>query len=267
MWAFLLGVMVRHARRADGREPDRLLIAQAVPPLAVFLAVSTVRPVLPHWSLVGFLPLVPLLASDWATRFAGRPGRLGRRVAVVAAIPLLAGSMLVIHARTGFLQREGGAVPVLPLAWDPTIDFHGWDQVAAALRGWDAGADAAAPFVFARQWFDSGQMAMALGPSVPVLCYHRGDARGFAFWSRPESWVGRDGILAVTRPGSTVEPQCYDRWFERIEPLGAVAVRRAGATTRTVKLFRCVGQTRPFPYDDRSSEPTARDAARPPDRP
>jgi hypothetical protein len=146
------------------------------------------------------------------------------------------------------------------------VDFHGWDQVATALRESRAGAGAGAdaPFVFARQWFDSGQMATALGPSVPVLCYHKGDARGFAFWSRPERWVGRDGILAVTRPGSTTEPQCYDRWFERIEPLRDVSVQRAGATTRTVKLYRCVGQVRPFPFDDRerSSEAPATPAAR-----
>ena len=35
---------------------------------------------------------------------------------------------------------------------------------------------------------------MATRCATPVACYHR-DARSYIFWSRPEDWVGRDGIF------------------------------------------------------------------------
>ena len=84
---------------------------------------------------------------------------------------------------------------------------------------------------------------------MPVLCYNKDDARSFAFWSRPGDWVGRDGILVALNDRST-EPQCYDSWFTRIEPIGSFEVLRAGTPVRKVRLFRCVRQVRPFPFDE-----------------
>ena len=83
-----------------------------------------------------------------------------------------------------------------------------------------------------------------------MLCYHAWDARSFAFWSKPEEWVGRDGIL-VSVNEHPAEPECFDRWFTRIEPARRVRGRPArAAPVRKIRLFRCVRQTRPFPFDD-----------------
>jgi hypothetical protein len=93
---------------------------------------------------------------------------------------------------------------------------------------------------------------------VPVLCYNKNDARSFAFWSRSGDWVGRDGILVALNDRST-EPQCYDSWFRRIEPIGSFDVMRGGTPVRKVRLFRCVRQVRPFPFDEfRSLTPDPR---------
>jgi hypothetical protein len=71
--------------------------------------------------------------------------------------------------------------------------------------------------------------------------------------------VGWDGILVVVDPCST-EPAAYDRWFRRIEPLGAFRVERLGALVKQVRLYRCEAQTQPFPFDGRVPE-SARDSA------
>ena len=247
IWVFLVAALVRGVRRlgGGGTPAERFLLCQALPPLALFLPVACVRPVLPHWPLVAALGLLPLVGRDWAALPARR---LRRRVAILSALPLAGMTLVAVHARWGLLQRPGPSpVGWLAPAWDPTLDTYGWDQVARDLRRRGL-VDRPGTFLFTSKWFHSGHLAFALGGHGPVLCYSPGGAHGFAQWSRPAEWVGRDGILVVVGRNST-EPDMYDRWFERIEPLGGVEVTRGGAPVRTVWLYRCIRQVRAFPYD------------------
>jgi hypothetical protein len=114
------------------------------------------------------------------------------------------------------------------VAVDPSLDLYGWDQVAVELKRRGL-LDSPGTFLFTSSWYTSGQLAFATRAApVPVLCYNQDDARSFAFWSRPGEWVGRDGILVALNDRST-EPQCYDSWFTRIEPIGSFEVLRAGS--------------------------------------
>src|SRR5205823_291661 len=125
--------------------------------------------------------------------------------------------------------------------------LYGWDQLGDELRR--RGLLAPGTFVFTSIWFYSGHVGHATrGSGVPVVCYSPGDARSFAYWSEPGEWVGRDGLL-VAMASSEVEPWCYKRFFERIEPAGEVPIVRGGRVVRTVRLFRCRRQLAPFPFD------------------
>jgi hypothetical protein len=236
---------------ASPSHADALFLALAAPAVIGFGAVALVRPVLPHWSLIGFTMLMPLLGRDWAARFATRPARLSRRVAVLTGLLVGFAALYAAHGRWGILQgRDGRFLGVLPVASDPTLEHFGWDALAREMRSRGL-ADRPGTFLFTGSWYGSGQLAFALrgGPAgaSPVLCYRAGGAHSFADWSRPGDWVGRDGILVV--PGrSSTEPQVFDRWFRRIEPLEPVAIRRAGVVVRTMRLYRCVDQVRPFPF-------------------
>ncbi|MGE3819610.1 MAG: ArnT family glycosyltransferase [Isosphaeraceae bacterium] len=252
IWARLVGVLARLGRRAlNPATPssDRFLLAQSVAPLSTFLVVACTRPVLPHWALVGFLPLYPLLGKTWAAERAANPSRFGRRAAVMATIPIALCAMIAWHARTGVFQGGLARLNLVSPKADPTVDLHGWDRIADELnrRGL---LRPGGPFLFTADWYLSGQLAFATrGTGVPVLCYHAWDARSFAFWSRPEDWVGRDGILVAVNSRST-EPGRFDRWFQRITPLGSFDVLRGGVPIRTVRLFHCERQTVAFPFDD-----------------
>jgi hypothetical protein len=59
--------------------------------------------------------------------------------------------------------------------------------------------------------------------------------------------VGRDGILVSVDPPA-FEPACYERFFERIEPLGSFEVDRWGGPVRKVYFYRCSGQKLAFPF-------------------
>ncbi|WP_169977291.1 glycosyltransferase family 39 protein [Tautonia rosea] len=245
-------VAVRIARHPssdpDQRRWDRLFLALALVPFVFFLAVSAFRPVLPHWGLIGVAALMPPLGAAWTDRLARQPRSMRRRLALIALAPIVVTALALAHVNTGWLQGGGsGRITLLPPEADPSRDLFGWDQIADELRRRGL-LDRPDTFVFTGHWHVSGQLARAIGPGTPVLCYHEGDARGFSGWSRPDDWVGRDGILVAIDDRST-EPQCFDRWFERIEPIASFNIMRGGVPIRPVRLFRCVRQTRPFRFD------------------
>ncbi|QDV35246.1 glycosyltransferase family 39 protein [Tautonia plasticadhaerens] len=247
----LVLMAVRIARRPDP-DPDRaqwgrLFLTLAVVPFGFFAAVSLFRPVLPHWGLIGVAGLMPALGASWADRLRDRPRATRRRLALIALAPVVITALAVAQARTGWLRAGGpGPLSMIPPEADPTRDLSGWDQVTDELRRLGL-LDRPGTFVFTGHWHVSGQLARAIGPGMPVLCYHEGDARGFSSWSRPEDWVGQDGILVAVDDRST-EPHCFDRWFERIEPLSRFHLQRGGRPLRPVRLFLCRRQTRPFPF-------------------
>ena len=61
-----------------------------------------------------------------------------------------------------------------------------WTPIVRELERGDL-VDRPGSFLFTRCWFESGHLSFALRNRVPVLCYDT-DARGFAYWSRPEEW-------------------------------------------------------------------------------
>jgi hypothetical protein len=129
---------------------------------------------------------------------------------------------------------------------DPTAELFGWSAVAAEIERRGLLHDPNT-FLFTSRWYHSGQLAFALGDHTPVLCYSERMAQGFSQWSRPEQWVGHDGILVVLND-NPFESAMYQRWFETIEPLGDFDIGRAGSPVKRVRLYHCVHQTRPFPF-------------------
>ena len=230
-------VAVRILRRPDPdldrRRWERFFLTFSVVPFGFFLVVSLIKPVLPHWGLIGAVSLMPALGASWAGGLQRRPQRLRLRLAMIAAAPVLITGLAVLQANLGWLPIEG----------DPSRDLDGWDQIADELR--DRGLlDEPGTFVFTGHWHVSGQLAQAIGPGVPVLCYHEGDSRGFADWSRPEDWVGQDGILVAIDDRST-EPACFDRWFERIVPICHFQLVEVARTFAPFESFDAKGRPGP----------------------
>ncbi|MHC5538902.1 glycosyltransferase family 39 protein [Singulisphaera rosea] len=251
IWASLVLILFRKGK--SFREPvgesrptaERLLYCQAVVPLVVFLAVACTRPLLPHWTLVAFLSLFPMLGQVWSLRSP----RLSTRWILIATLPPVIATLVLAQARLGIFQVGGhGTLGLLRVSRDPTLDLYGWDQIGRELerRGL---LDRPGTFLFTSAWYYSGHLGFETRQSkTPVLCYNSWDARSFSYWSRPRDWIGQDGIL-VSFNDRLAEPGCYERFFSKIEPLGTFDVERAGAPVRRVRFFRCVRQIEPFPFD------------------
>ncbi|WP_435017767.1 ArnT family glycosyltransferase [Tundrisphaera sp. TA3] len=260
IWIMLAVIMVRGVRqfRKIGRV-ERFFLCGSIAPLVAFTGVACFHRVLPHWTLVGYLSLFPLLGLAWEARWRADPAKALKYFKMLALATLIPVAFVLAEYQFGFLQQGARvSLGILPpkSKIDQTIELYGWDQVAEELgRRGLLGRDT--DFLFTGNWISSGQIAYATRDSgIPVLCYNDRDARGFAFWSRPEDWVGKDGLL-ISVNDRQAEPECYERYFSRIEPVAAFDVTRAGGVVRSIRVFRCIRQIMAFPFlpGDLDAEP------------
>ena len=234
---------LRRFRNLEGLE--RFLVCLALVPLSLFFCVSCVRPILPHWPLIGFVPLFPLVGAHWAANAERDPRLVRRWVVFMSASLVVIASLFVCQARFGVLD--------LPATRDPAREISGWESVGRELAARGI-LDRPNTFLFADHWYDSGQLAFSVRSRLPVTCYNAGDARGFAYWSRPEDWVGYDGVFV-----SLDEPPNLDGfrdYFDQIELLEQFPMTRSGKPFRQVYVHLCHHQRKPFPFAYRKKEAT-----------
>lgn len=236
IWLALIYVLIAQVRAGAHRPGlERLTSCLALVPLIFFLAVSCVRMNLPHWSLIGFVPLFPALGHRWNELMGTKPWQMRRRLVAGAIITVLAAVLIVAQAQYGIIKVEK----------DPTLETSGWTSVVNELeqRGL---LNEPGTFLFTDHWYDSGQLAFAVRNRFPVLCYNL-DARGFAYWTKPEDWVGHDGLFVCVgdRP---YDPAVYERFFKRVELIAEFPMTRNGDEVKHVRVYRCVEQTEPFPF-------------------
>jgi hypothetical protein len=226
---------LRHFRAVGGVE--RLMVCLTIVPMLLFVAVGCVRWVLPHWPLIAYVPLFPLAGKAWAERAVLEPEWSRRWVRRMAAAVLVIYAVGVAQGRFGLVKFPGK---------DPLNDVSGWASVAAEL---DARGLVGTPntFLMTTRWFDSGQLAFAVRDRMPVLNYNAADARGFAFWSTPDQWVGWDGVLVTTNKDES-EVEVLGHFFESTELLAEFPMTRGGVPFRDVKVWRFRGQKVAFPF-------------------
>lgn len=251
LWASMVVILIRLGRRGPRNWDDgeRFLVCQAVPALVLFHAVASFERIMPYWPLFGFVSLIPLLGRDLAQALEARPVAMHRWLTVMAVIPVLLAAMVSGQDRLGLLgDRQGRLLGLIAPRNDPTVEQASWDQVANELerRGLLGGSNT---FLFTDSWDRSARLALATRGKAPVACYNL-EPRSYSYWSRPEDWVGRDGIFVEDdrRPGHLAH---YSQFFKTYESIGTVRVVYHGAIVREVYLYRGTYQTWAFPFDGR----------------
>jgi len=237
IWLALAKTVVVRLRGPALANIDRLLLCLASVPLAFFLVLSCGRGILMHWPLVGFVPLFCLLGQRWAVLAEAQPIRMRRHVTGMAFGVMAAALLVLAQARFGVVSFPSR---------DPCWEFSGWDSIGAELQARGL-MDQPNTFLFTSCWDDSGQLAFSVRNRAPVLCYNTGDARGFAFWSRPEDWVGKDGLF-VSLDDNAYAPVQFQAYFQSIELVADFQMIRGGNPFRHVRVFRCTHQVQPFPF-------------------
>lgn len=216
-------------------------------PVAVFLGIAFMRPILPHWTLPGYIILcVPVgaMAARWFT--AGRWFRL----MVFAALVLEAGLLTVAYLHTAYgvlpLERMAarGWVEDKVVARDATLDVHGWEEVPAYLDRQGLSPDST--FLFTHRWFLSGEVCLAVQNRYQVACFSH-DPRGFGVWDAAHDRTGMDGLCVSTSRYRVDVHQRYGEYFADIGPTDSVVVTRGGIPAKTLYFTPCRFLLRPYP--------------------
>ena len=233
---------------------ERFLLALAVAPLGVVAPVACFRPVLPHWGLIGLVSIFPLLGRKWSVRAELRPV-LSRRF--LAGCRRVFGAVSGVHdcripvrdasarqGRSRWTDRRDSRPHPRPLRLGP-----GSRRDSKVRAGGGSGNVCFHPLLV-----PEAQLAHSLGGRRPVLCYNADDPRGFAFWSKPDEWIGHDGILVVVGEHEAMA-RYYSRWFSRVEPVSdfwveAARASRCGGSASTAArgsgfLIRSRGRVKP----------------------
>ena len=224
-------------------------MSQALPALVLFHVVASFQRIMPYWPLFGFISLIPLLGRNWAEGLKAHPGVQGRWLAALAVSPIVLVALVFAQDRIGMLEdRQGRLLGLVEPSKDPTIVLICYEQIAAELERRGLLNDPNT-FLFTESWDRSARLALAIRGKVPVACYNI-EARSFSFWSRPEDWVGRDGIFVEDgrQPGSLAN---YSKFFSKYEAIGTARIVRRGIVVREIYLYRGTYQTWAFPFDGR----------------
>ena len=82
---------------------------------------------------------------------------------------------------------------------------------------------------------------MAIEPTFhkPITCFDE-DLRGFAFWSKPTQWLGKNAIYLGTK---TFEVDLdankrYSSYFQKITKLGELPILRGGEVVETFSIYQ-----------------------------
>ncbi len=222
IWVSLLVVLVGLLRRGlrSWSAAEAFLVCEALPVLALFMSIATFRRIMPHWPLIGFVALMPLLGRVWAQRFESRPRVQGLRFVAIGLVPVVLGCLFVVQARTGLLQDDKGRLlGVISPRVDPTVDTIRWRQIAAELRRRGL-LDEPNTFFFTEGWRFSSELAMAADPGNQgtigagkdvrdaIACYHRDSraSRSGVGLSNGSGGTGSSYSLSIAscRPSCTV---------------------------------------------------------------
>ncbi len=219
----------RGLRAGRGAPAGWLIALIAVGPIVLFNVVSLLAHSQPHWPMPGWVFTIPLFGRD-AAKLAAEWPRFARRYMAWSA-----GIVGVVLAALTWQTVRGGLIPA---SWgqqaDVTLDLVDWRGLKPALeaRGLlGPGAVVASPI-----WMTAGKASYALGPDIPVICAC-GDPQQFRYRYDQSRWNGRDMPVIVPQgPGAARLWADAAGFFDRLDPLPPIEIKRAGKTAITLEI-------------------------------
>jgi hypothetical protein len=240
IWLPLVWVLLRGLRAGSREGRQWLLCCVAAGPIAVFtLASLGGNPGFPHWEAPGYLLVFPLLGASVAARI-GRGEAAVRRWLIGSTFGFV---LLVVVAATHI--ATGWAVRVAPALFthgDPGLEALDWRGLGPELRA--RGLPGPHQFVAALDWIDAGRIAYALGPGVSVLCLCAAPHH-FAYMYDQTDFLGQSAVL-IQRAGPSNARSVYSPYFQTMQDLGTLPIRRGNQTAFEVELYLGRGFERPF---------------------
>ncbi len=226
------------------------LLCISLPLILGFTYIGGYQAILPTWQMPGFWGATPLLgyySSQWHPRTLKR-WLISSTLTIVILIALALG-----HLSAGIFQTPsntawfGGFIPAETDGSTQTIDIQQLRQgllnpaFSPNLQQTD--------FIFTNQIFIAGQVAMAIAPLTPqppITCFSD-DLRGFAFWSSPPDWVGKNALYITTAKFANEISHPYSDYFQSLTFLAEIPITRGGQTVETFQIYQATNLLKPYP--------------------
>ncbi len=215
---------------------------------------SGYQQILPGWKMPGYWTATILLAERVVISRRYANARIPYRwFFSSAAVILLLLSIALSHVAFGTFQTPGAAIyGLLPIKSDPSTQLF---DVRQLRQGFIDNpklniALKKADFVFTNRYYSGGQIAMAIEPVFhkPLTCFDA-DLRGFAFWSSPKQWLGKNAIYlgSKTFDVDLDANKRYPSYFKNLTKLGEIPIRRGGEIVEIFSVYQAQKLLKPFP--------------------
>lgn len=232
-----------------------LLLWLSLPLILGFTIISGYQQILPAWKMPGYWSATMLLAERISINRRYALSRIPYRwfFGSIAVILLLL-SIALSHVALGTFQTPGKSsiFGLLPIKTDNSTQIFDIEQLRQEFVNNNKLnlALKKADFVFTNRYYLGGQIAMAIEPIFhkPLTCLDP-DPRGFAFWSKPKQWIGKNAIYLGTK---TFEVDLdaknrYPSYFKKITKLGEIPIRRGGEIVETFSVYQAQTMLKAFP--------------------
>ncbi len=252
IWIALVRELVSGFRCRTSDSRRWYLSCLAVPSIAIFTLVALYSPIamMFHWQSAGYLMLFPaagqrlhrLLSEGGAP--AARARRWWRFTCMASSLAMIA---LITHTINGWvlhLMPAALADQLGPI--DPTLEAADFNGLAEILQKHDLLRSDV--LVGASRWFLAGKVDYAIRSQAPVLCLIEPDPRVYAFFHAQSDWLGKDIVLVNMRIYIDEPVDAYDRYFEHIELITSIPIRRGDRVDRTLDVYRCTNFRRTLPH-------------------
>ena len=255
LWWVSLRTLLSSTNSEDLAAKQLLILWVSLPLTIGFTLLGGAQPILPTWSMPGFWGLTLLLGYK-ALSWQQQSRRWVRRWLQGSALFLGSCILLVLlHVTTGTLQKSGQYALLggfLSVKDDPSTELIDIMQLRRGFKEspilnqalQDSG------FVFTNGFYLGGMVGMALSPitTTPITCFGE-DVRGFAFWSQPEQWLGKEGLyVTLERFHDLFElTDSYRPYFSSFQEIATVPIRRGGAVTEVFHVYQTGKMLKPYP--------------------
>ncbi|MDH6076446.1 glycosyltransferase family 39 protein [Chrysosporum ovalisporum FSS-45] len=236
----------------------QLLILWLSLPLTLgFTLMGGYRQILPAWAMPGFWGVTLLLGQQvtiweqqwrcWVKRWLLGSGLM------VGTILLI----LLLQVTTGIVQKPsqysimGG---FLAPENDPSTELIDIEQIRYGFVKSPILREALekSSFIFTNRYYLGGLIAMSLQPitNTPITCFDIGqDLRGFAFWSKPDQWLGKDALYITTGAFNNREDlmASYRHHFSSLTEIATIPINRGGVQINIVHVYQAQTLLKPYP--------------------
>ena len=236
-------------------EKRALLLWLSLPLILGFTIVSGYQQILPAWKMPGYWSATMLLAERIAISRRYSHSRTPYRWFFGSiGVILLLFSIALSHVAFGKFQTpdKSAIFGLLPIKTDNSTQLFDIQQLRQGFVS-DSKLNSAlnkADFVFTNRYYLGGQIGMAIEPIFhkPLTCFDP-DPRGFAFWSKPKQWVGKNAIYLGSK---TFEVDLdaknrYPSYFKNLTKLGEIPIRRGGSIVEIFSVYQAQTMLKPFP--------------------